>query len=471
MEVIRETIDLRDLPDAKHLREAPSEPRWFNAAVERDRRRGRLEGRLLIVFDMAAIGLATVMFGLWSRTAVVLIVAMFIVLVTSGDYRRPRVTLSVTADLPRLLSRCSVPLLLIAVDAAWQPVQQWVFRFMVAMTAAVAGMRFLSFGLIRTLRIRGLTRQRAVIVGAGVVGAQLEAFLREHPVLGVEPVGIVDDTGSEHIDNLLGTVQDLPMILQTTGARFVILAFGSASDIATVDLLRSLPAGRVEIFVVPRFFEVGGAAGDPLADDIWGLPLVWLRRRSSRGTMLLAKRLFDISMSLLLLLLTAPLLAFGALAVATTSRGPIFFRQVRTGRNGERFDLLKLRSMHFNTDSDTQWTVTHDVRVTPVGRFLRRTSLDELPQLINVLRGDMSLVGPRPERPFYVEQFGRTVPHYDARHRAPVGLTGWAQIHGLRGNSSIDDRVRFDNAYIDNWSIWRDLTILARTVSAMWRGE
>jgi len=266
-------------------------------------------------------------------------------------------------------------------------------------------------------------------------------------------------------------VQQLPEILRSYGARYVILAFGSASDTDTVDVLRSLPAGRVEIFIVPRFFEVGAAAGDPLVDDVWGIPLIWLRRRASRETMLRAKRTFDVIFAVTVLLLTLPLLAAGALAVAVTSKGPIMFRQRRIGQHGRPFDLLKLRSMALNTDSDTTWSVAADARVTRVGRVLRRTSLDELPQLFNVIKGDMSLVGPRPERPFYVTQFEKTVPRYQDRHRAPVGLTGWAQIHGLRGNSSIDDRVRFDNIYIEHWSIWRDLSILARTFSAMLRGE
>ena len=187
--------------------------------------------------------------------------------------------------------------------------------------------------------------------------------------------------------------------------------------------------------------------------------------------MLRAKRTFDIVVSLVVLSLTLPLLALGALAVALTSKGPILFCQRRIGQHGRPFDLLKLRSMELNPDSDTTWNVRADVRVTRVGRVLRRTSLDELPQLFNVLKGDMSLVGPRPERPFYVLQFEKSVPRYQDRHRAPVGLTGWAQIHGLRGNSSIDDRVRFDNIYIEHWSIWRDLSILARTFSAMLRGE
>jgi lipopolysaccharide/colanic/teichoic acid biosynthesis glycosyltransferase len=136
------------------------------------------------------------------------------------------------------------------------------------------------------------------------------------------------------------------------------------------------------------------------------------------------------------------------------------------------FELLKFRTMSVNLDSDTQWSVVSDVRITPVGRILRRTCLDELPQLFNVLRGDMSLVGPRPERPFFVDQFSSSIPRYVDRHRVPAGLTGWAQVHGLRGAStSIPERIQLDNYYIEHWSLWRDLVILARTMRQLFSGQ
>ena len=463
-------IDLRDGLARPPLRSVDP-ALWTDADVERARRRMQLEPRLLAVGDTSAICIVAALVAVRSLTAAVVIVALIVSLVSSGDYRRPRVTLSVAADMPRLLSRLAIPVLFVAVDAAVHPVNRWVFSFVVAASVGVVASRFITFGIIRMLRVRNITSQRAVVVGAGLVGAQLAAFLEMHPALGIEPVGLVDDSNSETGMPVLGSVQQLPDILRSYGARYVILAFGSATDTDTVDVLRSLPAGRVEIFIVPRFFEVGAAAGDPLVDDVWGIPLIWLRRRASRETMLRAKRTFDVLFAVTVILLTLPLLAAGALAIAVTSKGPILFRQRRIGQHGRPFDLLKLRSMVVNTDSDTTWNVSTDARVTRVGRVLRRTSLDELPQLFNVIKGDMSLVGPRPERPFYVTQFEKTVPRYQARHRAPVGLTGWAQIHGLRGNSSIDDRVRFDNIYIEHWSIWRDLSILARTFSAMLRGE
>jgi lipopolysaccharide/colanic/teichoic acid biosynthesis glycosyltransferase len=159
-----------------------------------------------------------------------------------------------------------------------------------------------------------------------------------------------------------------------------------------------------------------------------------------------------------------------AVAVKLSSPGPVLFRQRRVGEAGRAIEVPKFRTMRVNGDSDTQWSPVGDDRITPVGRLLRRTSLDELPQLWTVLRGDMSLVGPRPERPHFVERFSVDVDGYRDRHRVPAGLTGWAQVHGLRGDTSISERVRFDNHYIEHWSVWRDVVVLARSAAEVMRG-
>jgi exopolysaccharide biosynthesis polyprenyl glycosylphosphotransferase len=182
------------------------------------------------------------------------------------------------------------------------------------------------------------------------------------------------------------------------------------------------------------------------------------------------KRALDVAGAFVLLALTAPLFVGAAAAVRMSSPGPVFFRQRRIGQDGKPFDLLKFRSMRVNGDSDTCWSVAGDQRVTPIGRILRKTSIDELPQLYNVLRGDMSLIGPRPERPHFVEQFGAEIPHYHDRHRAPVGITGWAQVNKLRGDTSIAERVRLDNAYVERWSPWLDFVIALRTIGEILRG-
>jgi exopolysaccharide biosynthesis polyprenyl glycosylphosphotransferase len=202
---------------------------------------------------------------------------------------------------------------------------------------------------------------------------------------------------------------------------------------------------------------------------VWGFPLVRLRRSTVRTGPRRVKRVFDSCVAGGLLFVTAPLFGVLALGVKLSSPGPVYFRQRRIGMNGREVEILKFRSMQQNNESDTQWSVDDDARVTKIGHFMRKTSLDELPQLWNVVRGDMSLVGPRPERPHFVQRFSEEVSGYEDRHRVPVGLTGLAQVHGLRGDTSIEDRAWLDNQYIENWSAVADLAILARTAGAMVR--
>ena len=188
---------------------------------------------------------------------------------------------------------------------------------------------------------------------------------------------------------------------------------------------------------------------------------------------MIAKRALDVTLSGIALFLLSPIMLACALAVRIETGPGVIFRQTRVGIGGRTFTLMKFRSLKPATveESQTQWSISHDDRVGPVGRFLRRSSLDELPQLINVLKGDMSLVGPRPERPHFVQEFSRSSERYTDRHRVQTGLTGHAQVNNLRGDTSIDDRVRFDNYYIENWSLWGDIKIMFRTIAAVTRAE
>jgi exopolysaccharide biosynthesis polyprenyl glycosylphosphotransferase len=236
-----------------------------------------------------------------------------------------------------------------------------------------------------------------------------------------------------------------------------------------IEVLRTCDRLRCEIFFVPRLFELH--ATGPGVDQVWGLPLVRWRRSAYRTVAWRLKRVLDVVVSAVALVALSPLMLACALAVRLEGGSGVLFRQERVGLDGRPFQLLKFRSLRplDDDESRTKWNVAHDDRLGPVGRFLRRSSLDELPQLINILRGDMSLVGPRPERPYFVEQFARSLPRYTARHRVPAGLTGLAQIHGLRGDTSIEERARFDNGYIENWSLWVDVKILLRTIGALVR--
>jgi exopolysaccharide biosynthesis polyprenyl glycosylphosphotransferase len=260
----------------------------------------------------------------------------------------------------------------------------------------------------------------------------------------------------------------LRMVLFEEKVDRVVVAFGRAREADIVDVLRACEDASVDIHILPRFFELGSTVHATDVDDVWGFPLVRLRRPVRRTLSRAAKRAFDMSVAALGLLLAAPLYAVLAVAVKLSSPGPVHFRQQRVGQRGETVEILKFRSMRVHSDSDTEWT-TDDEVVTRVGHMMRTLGLDEIPQLWNILRGQMSLVGPRPERPFFVEQFKAEIPHYDDRHRVPGGLTGLAQVHGLRGDTSIEERARFDNHYIENWSLWRDLAILMQTVFAVVR--
>ena len=226
------------------------------------------------------------------------------------------------------------------------------------------------------------------------------------------------------------------------------------------------------MFVVPRFYDLGMGSDSVSPDRVRGYPLVPLHRTTNRHLGLLGKRVFDIVVSGLGLLVLSPLLMLVAAVVKIASpREPVLFRQQRIGQGGRTIEILKFRSMRTGATSDEEWMEDAETRVTRVGSFLRASSIDEVPQLISIFRGDMSLVGPRPERPFFVEQFSRDIPGYDDRHRMPVGLTGLSQIVGLRGNTSITERAKIDNIYIDQWRFRWDLEIMAKTVWAIIRSS
>lgn len=325
--------------------------------------------------------------------------------------------------------------------------------------------RLISYKLWIRARTKGYDLEDTLIVGSGPTGVEVAAALDDNPRVGLVPCGFVDRFCADAGDlPLVGHPKDLPAILTATGVRNVVIAFGGVPETELVGIVRECRALDVQFYVVPRLFELGISASD-LGHEVDGLPLVKVTTSDQRA--LRAKRVIDLVAAIGLLMLTAPVMAVCALAVKFTSRGPVFFKQVRVGLGGRPFEILKFRTMTVNDDSSTQWSVDQDDRVTSVGRFMRPSHLDELPQLINVLKGDMSLVGPRPERPHFVEQFSAEVDNYEHRHRVPVGITGWAQVNGYWGDSSIERRVRLDNRYIENWSVWRDLVIALRTVPTL----
>jgi exopolysaccharide biosynthesis polyprenyl glycosylphosphotransferase len=337
-------------------------------------------------------------------------------------------------------------------------------------------------------RAKGVAGEPALIIGAGRIGTIVERRLLEYPERGLVPVGFVDFEEADTHAPVLGPPSELAQIIDRTGAQHVIFAYLFRREDVLITLLSVCEQRRVSVSVVPRLAELRSNRVE--LSHLGGLPLFHLDRPHPRQ--LMVKEVLDRSVAALLLICMAPLLLGAALAVKLSSRGPVLFRQPRVGRDGRVFEMLKFRSMRLDdvepkpdegTAADlvrAQSNLSQGVgpggvegadRRTRVGTFLRSTSLDELPQLLNVLKGDMSLVGPRPERPTFASVFGKDLRRYGDRHRVKSGITGWAQVHGLRGKTSILDRIELDNYYIENWSLWLDFQIFLLTVPALVRSS
>jgi exopolysaccharide biosynthesis polyprenyl glycosylphosphotransferase len=358
----------------------------------------------------------------------------------------------------------------------------WVRAWLFALLAVGLGRAVLALAQ-RWARGRGIVGRPVLIVGAGLVGAQVARRLEAHPEYGLTPVGFLDDdprplaeVGGRDVP-VLGTAEDLDEVVRRTGVENLIVAFSSIADARVSRLIQHCQELGIEVSVVPRMFDtINNRVG---YDTVGGLPLMSFTAVNPRGAQFALKHAFDRAFAALLLLIFAPVLACAALAVRISSPGPILFRQRRVGRDGKPFHLYKLRSMRMSSPADAPALtlngngdtapggVEGDDRRTRVGRFLRRTSIDELPQLLNVLRGEMSIIGPRPERPEFVELFRQDIARYGDRHRVKSGITGWAQVHGLRGQTSLAERVEWDNYYIAHWSLGLDLKILALTLGAL----
>jgi exopolysaccharide biosynthesis polyprenyl glycosylphosphotransferase len=324
-----------------------------------------------------------------------------------------------------------------------------------------------------------------------VVGAQVARRLESHPEYGLVPIGFLDEdprsvaeVGGRDVA-VLGTVEDLEATVKRTGVKHLIVAFSSVADARVSRLIQLCQELGVDVSVVPRMFDtINHRVG---YDTVGGLPLMSFAAVDPKGLQFALKHALDRVLALLLLIVLSPLILAAAVAVRLSSPGPALFSQRRVGRDGKVFNFYKFRSMRvrpgqadgvdedvtaldFLLGGDTApGGVEGEDRRTGVGRFLRGTSLDELPQLINVLRGEMSLVGPRPERPEFVELFRQDILRYGDRHRVRSGITGWAQVHGLRGQTSLAERVEWDNYYIAHWSLGLDLKILALTIIALFR--
>jgi Undecaprenyl-phosphate glucose phosphotransferase len=325
--------------------------------------------------------------------------------------------------------------------------------------------RRLSWYAIRLLRSCGYNQSRAIIVGTGRVARKTAWALRHASWMGIRNLGFVEDQPNRWTSDLdiLGRTPDLPQLVVQYGIEHVFISLPLNRYHEARHVFDTLSKTLVEVRLVA---DVPNLAGLSLTtSNLDGLPVIGLRESPHFGLNVLVKRAMDIILSLTALIVLSPLMALLALLIKLTSPGPVFYRQERCGLNGNSFQMLKFRSMRADAEQQTGavWAKKDDPRRTPIGAFLRSTSLDELPQLINVLKGDMSLVGPRPERPVFIQQFSKTIPNYVARHCVKSGMTGWAQVHGWRGNTSLRKRVQYDLYYITHWTPWLDLRILWMT--------
>lgn len=335
----------------------------------------------------------------------------------------------------------------------------------------------------RARMVRGGGLRPTLIVGAGTIGARVARRLDGAPDYGLDPVGFLDDNPleSEIVGGrpapVLGGLGDLDRVVAEHNVQQVIVAFSSAPDRAVVELVRRCEELGLEVGLVPRLFDLWNQRAS--YDPVGGLPVLHLYSTDLAGWQFVVKNVLDRAAAVIALIVLSPLLLLVAAAVRCTGPGPILFRQRRVGLDGHEFDLLKFRSMRQAGPTElppldgimimAPGGVEGADRRTSIGRCLRRSSLDELPQLFNVLRGDMSIVGPRPERPEFVDRFRPLLERYDERHRVRSGITGWSQIHGLRGRTSLADRIEMDNFYIEHFSLALDLRIIVRTIVVVFR--
>src|SRR4051794_11145899 len=450
---------------------------------------------LVSLITALAVAGAVVPLGLTARWASLIMVMTFIAF-SAGNLYAPRAQLSIEHELRRAVTVLAMVSLAVASLAILALQRERigdasVVLWLVASTLVVSG-RLTLYRVQRAATARN-GGSPTLIVGAGEVGQRMARRLDEDWSLGLTPVGFLDKEPLHREEEdfplpVLGASWDLERVVAEFGIGTVVVAFSTAPSSVTVALVRRCWQLEVDVYVVPRLFEVEGRRAS--THHLGAMPLVGLQVSDHLGWQFELKYALDRVFAAVGLLLLAPLLALVALAVKISMGGPVIFRQGRVGRDGHPFEIFKFRTMRGDPQHDgeanSEWArlvlagtgVDADEvlrpaadRRTPLGKLLRVLSVDELPQLWNVLRGDMSLVGPRPEMPHYVERFQNAIYRYPDRHRVKSGLTGWAQIHGLRGDTSLSDRTEWDNFYIENWTPWLDVKILLLTLPAILRRQ
>lgn len=472
---LRQHGDAGDSGGAADLQVRRTDPEQGASRSQVVRAHASTMGRLQVMADVVAISIATFALGPTSLPVVVLAVVTVLGLLGQRLYRS-HLTPSVLDQLPGLVAAGLVggvsAMIVSELQNSTASVGILLIRAM-QMIGALVLFRTIALAVVRGARRHRLVAHRTLVLGGGEIGADLVRRFRDHPELGLLPIGVLDPQPMYSHQELgvpfFGGFDRLADTITAQGVDVVVVAFSGVREAELVEVLRTCDRLECDFLFVPRLFELQHVHGD--MEQAWGMPLVRVRRAAFRTFGWKVKRAFDLVSASLLLVAVAPVMAAIALAVRLEGGPGIIFSQTRVGLDGRPFTMLKFRSLRpvDESESQTLWNISKDDRKGPVGKLIRATSLDELPQLINVIRGDMSVVGPRPERPHFVEQFSSRIPRYTGRHRVPAGLTGLAAVHGLRGDTSIADRTMLDNYYIENWSLWLDLKVLLQTVASVVR--
>lgn len=433
--------------------------------------------QVLLLADLVCMSLPV----LWAPTSYRSLLSATILsclLFWSADLYRPRLQAFVLDELPALLGCLLVATATVATCSA---VRHPTFGDSVYLHTAAAAIaltlsgRALTNLMIRQTRRRRLVRHRSIIVGSGPVVERMTSCLASAPEYGLSVVGYVADQPDPQATAVTGAyfgrVARLRSTINQVGAAVVLISDRGFAEEELAAIVRQALWNDCSIFMVPRLHELNHPTWK--SEMIGSIPVVRLGNSGREGVPWKCKRAFDIAASTLAVLLLAPIAVACAIAVRIDGGPGILFRQTRVGCDGRPFEMIKFRSLRpaSEEESATTWSIGNDQRVSRIGRFLRRTSLDELPQLWNILKGDMTIVGPRPERPYFVDKFTAEESNYCFRHRVPAGLTGLAQVNGMRGDTPISERASYDNYYIDNWSLWLDMKVILRTFSEVLSGS
>jgi Undecaprenyl-phosphate glucose phosphotransferase len=418
----------------------------------------------------------------WSQHLPLLVILLLVcgaVFHWTGFYRAKRIS-SLSNELLEIIKVLTIAILIFVFLAYFFKEYRYsrltIIYFWFLSILFISFSRFFTRNLLSALRKRNYNLRYSLIIGEGELGRKLLQSFRNHPELGLRAVGFLGDSREkvgQMIDGIkvLGTYDEIHLVIQNRVIDQVFIALPFPLHEKIKDILISLKNELVNIKVVSDLYDFITLRGG--VDEVDGLPIVNIQDTPLHGWGKISKRTLDVVFSSIGIVLLSPLMFLIAMAIKLTSSGPIFFKQERMGFDGRVFKILKYRSMIVDAERETGsvWAKPDDSRRTFLGKVLRKTSLDELPQLLNVLKGEMSLVGPRPERPELIEQFKYKIPRYMLRHKIKSGMTGWAQINGWRGNTSLEKRIEHDLHYIEHWSISFDLQILLLTLMKGWMNK